>query len=86
MEATTIYLETRGATGGDEAKIWADDLNRMYYRYAQKKACLPAGGAWKVTSVSENVLQITGLGVWDQLKNESGVHRVQRIPSTETPG
>ncbi|MCX6705748.1 MAG: PCRF domain-containing protein, partial [Candidatus Woesebacteria bacterium] len=65
--------------GGDEAKIWADDLNRMYYRYSLKKG-------WKITSVSENVLQITGLGVWEQLKNESGVHRVQRIPSTERHG
>mgnify|MGYP001573060379 CR=1 FL=1 len=79
MEVNTIYLETRGATGGDEAKIWADDLYRMYYRYALKKG-------WRVTSVSENVLQIAGVGVWGQLKNESGVHRVQRIPTTERHG
>ncbi len=79
MEVNTIYLETRGATGGDEAKIWADDLNRMYHRYSLKKG-------WKIISVSENVLQITGLGVWEELKNESGVHRVQRIPTTERHG
>lgn len=79
MEVNTIYLETRGATGGDEAKIWADDLYRMYYRYSLKKA-------WKITSVSESVLQIAGQGVWEELKNESGVHRVQRIPTTERHG
>jgi len=79
MELQTVYLETRGATGGDEAKIWADDLYRMYFRYSLKKG-------WKITSVSENVLQIAGVGVWGQLKNESGVHRVQRIPTTERHG
>ena len=79
MEVNCVYLEVRGATGGDEAKIWADDLYRMYYRYSLKKG-------WKVTSVSENVLQIAGLGVWEELKNESGVHRVQRIPTTERHG
>jgi len=79
MEVNCVYLEIRGATGGDEAKIWADDLYRMYYRYSLKKG-------WKTTSVSENVLQITGLGVWEELKNESGVHRVQRIPTTERHG
>jgi len=79
MEVNTIYLETRGATGGDEAKIWADDLCRMYLRYSQKRN-------WKVTSVSESVLQISGQGVWEELKNESGVHRVQRIPTTERHG
>lgn len=79
MEIQTIYLETRGATGGDEAKIWADDLSRMYFRYATKKA-------WKTLSIDENILKITGLGVFDELKNESGVHRVQRIPATERHG
>ncbi len=79
MEVNCIYLEVRGATGGDEAKIWADDLYRMYLRYSLKKG-------WKITSVSENVLQISGIGVWEELKNESGVHRVQRIPSTERHG
>lgn len=75
----TVYLETRGATGGDEAKLWADDLARMYFRYATKKG-------WKVTPVDEGVLKIKGVGVWDELKNESGVHRVQRVPSTEKRG
>ena len=79
MEPQTIYLETRGATGGDEAKIWANDLGRMYLRYAAKKG-------WETLPVDENILKITGAGVFDELKNESGVHRVQRIPTTERHG
>jgi peptide chain release factor 1 len=75
----TIYLETRGATGGDEAKLWAEDLSRMYLRYGTKKN-------WKITPVDDGVLKIKGVGVWDELKNESGVHRVQRVPSTEKRG
>ena len=79
MEVNTIYLETRGGAGGDEAKLWAEELYRMYLRYSLKKN-------WKVTSISENVLQIAGPTVWEELKNESGVHRVQRIPTTERHG
>lgn len=75
----TVYLEIRGATGGDEAKIWADDLYRMYLRFATKKG-------WKVLSIDEGVLKITGPAVFDLLKNESGVHRVQRVPATEKRG
>ncbi|OGM80173.1 hypothetical protein A2361_00690 [Candidatus Woesebacteria bacterium RIFOXYB1_FULL_40_26] len=75
----TFYLEVRGATGGDEAKIWASDLLRMYVRYVAKKG-------WKIAGVDDNVVKITGLGVFDALKNESGVHRVQRIPTTERHG
>src|SRR3972149_6326265 len=75
----TCYVEIRGATGGDEAKIWGSDLLRMYQRYATKKS-------WKIFLVDENVLRISGLGVFDALKNESGVHRVQRVPVTEKRG
>lgn len=75
----SAYLEIRGATGGDEAKIWGSDLLRMYIRYSAKKG-------WKVLPVSDNSIKISGLGVFDQLKNESGVHRVQRIPVTEKRG
>ncbi|BCX14961.1 MAG: hypothetical protein KatS3mg088_644 [Patescibacteria group bacterium] len=74
-----VYLETRGAAGGDEAKIWAADLLRMYFRYATKKG-------WKTTLVDDNTLSISGPSVFDKLKNESGVHRVQRIPKTEKRG
>ena len=74
-----VYLEIRGATGGDEAKIWASDLIRMYLRYAARRG-------WKVSFLDENTLLIAGHGAWDGLKNEAGVHRVQRVPSTERKG
>ena len=79
MNNQTAYLEVRGATGGDEAKIWAQDLGRMYARYATKKS-------WKIFEVDEGVYKITGPEVFDLLKNESGVHRVQRVPETERKG
>ncbi|OGM16411.1 hypothetical protein A2V56_03380 [Candidatus Woesebacteria bacterium RBG_19FT_COMBO_42_9] len=75
----TLYIEIRGATGGDEAKNWGSDLLRMYLRYAGRRG-------WKVFPVDVNVIKITGAGVYDELKNESGVHRVQRIPTTERRG
>jgi peptide chain release factor 1 len=79
MEPQTLYLEIRGATGGDEAKIWGSDLLRMYLRYAAKRG-------WRAVPVDTNVLKISGAGAFDELKNESGVHRVQRIPTTERHG
>jgi len=75
----TFYVEIRGATGGDEAKNWGSDLLRMYLRFASKKG-------WKVVPVDANVLKITGVSAYDLLKNESGVHRVQRVPTTEKRG
>jgi peptide chain release factor 1 len=69
-------LETLPGTGGDEAKIWASDLLRMYLRYAQNKG-------WKVYRVDANTLKIAGQGVYQRLKNETGTHRVQRVPETE---
>lgn len=75
-----VYLETRSAAGGSEADLWATDLMRMYMRFAAKKG-------WKVTPVDETgTIKISGAGVYDQLKNESGVHRVQRVPATEKRG
>lgn len=79
MEPQTLYLEVRGATGGDEAKIWASDLLRMYLRFAGLKG-------WKASQVDESTVLISGFGAFDLLKNESGVHRVQRIPLTERRG
>jgi peptide chain release factor 1 len=73
------YLEIRGATGGDEAKLWGNDLLRMYIRYAVKKG-------WKTVQIDEKTVRISGPGVFDALKNESGVHRVQRVPTTEKRG
>ncbi|KKU65210.1 MAG: Peptide chain release factor 1 [Candidatus Woesebacteria bacterium GW2011_GWC2_47_16] len=56
-----VYLEIRGATGGDEAKIWASDLIRMYLRYAARRG-------WKVSFLDENTLLIAGHGAWDGLE------------------
>lgn len=75
----TIFIEVRSAAGGDEAKIWAGDLLRMYLRFATKKG-------WKVSPIDEQTIRVRGEGCFDLLKNESGVHRVQRIPTTEKRG
>jgi peptide chain release factor 1 len=82
-------LEIRAGTGGDEAALFAGDLFRMYDRYAELKG-------WRVEILSasegslggykEIVAEITGRGVFARLKFESGVHRVQRVPETETQG
>lgn len=73
------YIEVRGATGGDEAKIWAIDLLRMYMKFAAKRN-------WKTSQIDETTLLVSGEGVFDLLKKESGVHRVQRVPVTEKRG
>lgn len=75
----SCILEIRPAAGGEEAKIWADDLLRMYLRF-----CAYSG--WKVEKIAERILKIRGEEVWQKLKNEAGVHRVQRIPKTERYG
>ncbi|CAN1723197.1 peptide chain release factor RF1 [Hyphomicrobium sp. 1Nfss2.1] len=85
----SAILEVRAGTGGDEAALFAADLFRMYARYAELHG-------WKVEVISESendlggykeiVASISGEGVFAKLKFESGVHRVQRIPATETGG
>lgn len=75
----TVYLEVRPAAGGDEANIWATNLLRMYMRFAAKRG-------WKVTAIDEETVKVSGNGVFDALKHETGVHRVQRIPETEKRG
>ena len=75
----TAYIEIRGATGGDEAKLWGQDLLRMYSRFATKRN-------WKQSQIDELTLKVSGISVFDELKNESGVHRVQRVPTTEKRG
>jgi peptide chain release factor 1 len=82
-------LEIRAGTGGDEASLFAGDLLGMYLRYCAKKG-------WKTAVVSESegtvggykevILEVTGEDVYGTLKFESGVHRVQRVPNTETQG
>ena len=79
MNLSTVTLEIRPGPGGDEAAIWADDLIRMYRRYADSKK-------WKTVLVDRGVLKITGDDCYDFLKNEGGVHRVQRVPTTEKRG
>jgi peptide chain release factor 1 len=85
----SVILEVRAGTGGDEAALFAGDLFRAYQRYAALKG-------WRVEIVSasegalggykEIVAEIAGAGVYGRLKFESGVHRVQRVPETETQG
>lgn len=72
-------VEVRAGTGGLEAKLWAEQLLNLYQRYAQNKNLT-------VTRVDENTIQITGPSAYELLKNETGVHRVQRIPETEKRG
>lgn len=79
MNTNIAIIEVRGGTGGDEAKIWASDLVRMYYRYGINRG-------WKVQLMDETVLRIVGEGSYNLLSGETGVHRVQRIPATERHG
>ncbi len=84
-----VVIEIRGGTGGEEAALFAYDLYRMYTAYAEKRG-------WKTEIVGLNETELGGFkevsflidgeGVWSRLKFESGVHRVQRVPETETQG
>lgn len=85
----SVFLEVRAGTGGDEAAIFAGDLFRMYSRFAERKR-------WQVEIISESsgemggykeiIARIIGQGAYSILKFESGAHRVQRVPATETQG
>ncbi|MBI4136960.1 PCRF domain-containing protein [Candidatus Roizmanbacteria bacterium] len=79
MNQNKTIIEVRGAAGGNEANIWAADLLRTYLKYAQSQG-------WKTTLIDTSVLLISGEGAYTQLKHETGVHRVQRIPETEKRG
>ncbi len=84
-----IILELRAGTGGDEAGLFAADLLRMYTRYAEKhnwKTELMHASYGDVGSVKEIAIMIKGEGAYGKLKLESGVHRVQRVPATESMG
>ncbi|TXH72106.1 MAG: peptide chain release factor 1 [Thiothrix sp.] len=88
-DGSNIFLEVRAGTGGDEAAIFAGDLFRMYARYAEQKR-------WQVEVVSQSdgehggfkeiIARIIGSNVYSRLKFESGAHRVQRVPETESQG
>jgi peptide chain release factor 1 len=82
-------LEVRAGTGGDEAALFAGDLLRMYQRYAEAQGWrfeLISSSASEAGGVKEAVASVTGQGVFARLKFESGVHRVQRVPATESQG
>ena len=89
QDSKNAIMEIRGGTGGDEAAIFAGDLFRMYSKYFERK-----GWKCEVTSVSEGtaggykelICKVSGEKVYGTLKYESGVHRVQRVPQTETQG
>jgi peptide chain release factor 1 len=74
-----LFIEIRGAAGGDEAKIWGEDLLNMYSKYATTQG-------WQVTREEPLMIKIHGRGAYGKLKYESGVHRVQRVPVTESSG
>lgn len=88
-DAKNVIMEIRGGTGGDEAAIFAGDLYKMYNRYCESKG-------WRTELVSftegtaggykEIIFKVSGTDVYGTLKYESGVHRVQRVPQTETQG
>jgi peptide chain release factor 1 len=88
-DESNVILEVRAGTGGDEAALFAGDLFRMYVKYAEARG-------WKVEVLSasegtaggykEIIAEVAGRGAYSRLKFESGVHRVQRVPATETQG
>lgn len=79
MKSDIAILEIRGATGGDEAKIWATDLLRMYLKFSQIRK-------FKTELIDENIIRIQGSNVYSIFLPETGVHRVQRVPQTEAHG
>ena len=88
-DSKNVVLEIRGGTGGDEAALFAGDLARMYIRYCETKGWnvqMSSCSEGAVGGYKEVVFSITGDNVYGTLKYESGVHRVQRVPVTETQG
>ena len=75
----SVVLELRAGAGGDEASIFAHELKDMYQKYADSRA-------WKTRIIDDLTLEISGEGVYDALRFETGVHRVQRVPLTEKSG
>jgi peptide chain release factor 1 len=88
-DKSNVFLEIRAGTGGDEAALFAGDLFRMYSRYAERQG-------WRIEILSQNdgehggykeiIARVLGTGVYSRLKFESGAHRVQRVPETESQG
>jgi len=89
MDDKDIMLEIRGSAGGDEANIFAGDLARMYLKYADKKGWqtqILSKTECEAGGFSEVIISMKGDAVYSKLKYESGVHRVQRVPATESQG
>ena len=85
----SVIIEIRAGTGGDEAALFGADLLRMYQRYAERhgfKAEFLNENMTEMGGVKEVVLSLSGRGAYSRMKFESGVHRVQRVPETETSG
>lgn len=76
LDERNIIFELSGAAGGEEAKLWADELLRMYTRFAQMHG-------FKVEQLDDNIIKISGKKAFATFKYEAGVHRVQRVPKTE---
>jgi peptide chain release factor 1 len=84
-----VILEIRAAAGGDEAGLFAGELEAMYLRYAQRQGWrtqVLSESAQGIGGVKEAIVEIAGRGAYAHLKHESGVHRVQRVPATESQG
>jgi peptide chain release factor 1 len=84
-----VIVEVRAGTGGDEAALFASDLHRMYTRWAEQhgfKVEVLSQSASDLEGVKEAVFAVKGRGAWSRLKYEAGVHRVQRVPVTESQG
>jgi peptide chain release factor 1 len=84
-----VIMEIRGGTGGEEAALFAGDLLKMYSRYAEKqgwKTEMLSANLTDIGGIKEAIIMIEGRGAYSRLKFESGVHRVQRVPETESGG
>ena len=79
LDNRNIIMEIKGAAGGQEAKLWGEELLRMYIKFAQKNG-------FKIEQVDDDVIRISGKNAFGFFKYEAGVHRVQRIPATEKRG
>lgn len=79
IDQRNVIIEISGAAGGDEAALWGKELLRMYGRFAEVKG-------YKVETLDDDVIKISGNGAFENFKYEAGVHRVQRIPATEKRG
>jgi len=89
LDTHNVLVEIRAAAGGDEAGLFAADLSRMYARFAERQGWIveqisASGGG--IGNIKEAVFRISGQGAYGMLKYESGVHRVQRVPTTESSG